>query len=167
LNLCPLKRTWCKFENKFSNIEISARRSGHGGVKMNLIGYAMRMAKEYYDEATYGHAARVAQYVSENNMIPEDRLEDCIALAWMHDLLEDTDYNANGLPNHMYDCLQILTKPESEDYISYIKKIKKQANNYREAYWVKLADMKDHLLQTETLTEKLKEKYLMALPYLL
>ncbi|MDF2885564.1 MAG: hypothetical protein K0R54_6138, partial [Clostridiaceae bacterium] len=29
------------------------------------------------------------------------------------------------------------------------------------------ADMKDHLAQTETLTDKLKEKYLKALPYLL
>jgi len=35
LNLCPLQRTWgCKFENKFSNIEINTRWGGHGGVGM-------------------------------------------------------------------------------------------------------------------------------------
>ena len=53
------------------------------------------------------------------------------------------------------------------DYIEYIKRIKKWADTRQEAYWVKLADMKDHLAQTETLTDKLKEKYLAALPYLL
>ena len=40
----------------------------------------MRMAKEYYDEKMYTHAAMVAQYVAENKM------DDCIALAWMYDL---------------------------------------------------------------------------------
>ena len=49
---------------------------------MSLIGYAMRMAKEYYDEKTYDHAARVAQYVAENNLIPESKMDDCIALHW-------------------------------------------------------------------------------------
>ena len=38
---------------------------------------------------------------------------------------------------------------------------------YPEVYWVKIADMKDHLAQTDTLTDKLKEKYIEALPYLL
>lgn len=47
------------------------------------------------------------------------------------------------------------------------KKIKEEYKNYPEAYWVKLADMKDHLAQTDTLTDKLKDKYLTALPYLL
>lgn len=34
-------------------------------------------------------------------------------------------------------------------------------------YWVKIADMKDHLSQKETLTERLKEKYLEGLVILL
>lgn len=41
----------------------------------------MRMAKEYYDEKTYAHAARVAQYVAENNLIPDDKIDDCIAIS--------------------------------------------------------------------------------------
>ena len=41
------------------------------------------------------------------------------------------------------------------------------AKDYPEVYWVKIADMRDHLEQTDTLTDKLKEKYLAALPYLL
>ena len=35
------------------------------------------------------------------------------------------------------------------------------------AWFVKLADMKDHLSQVETLTPRLKEKYLSGLRYLL
>ncbi len=129
----------------------------------------MRMAKEYYDEKTYAHAARVAQYVAENNMIPESKMDDCIALAWMHDLKEDTNWTGCfGIEYKQVEkCLDWLTKPKDMDYIEYIKRIRKWADTRQEAYWVKLADMKDHLMQTETLTDKLKEKYLAALPYLL
>lgn len=136
---------------------------------MSLIAYAMRMAKKYYDDKTYAHAARVAQYVAENNLIPKDKMDDCIALAWMHDLKEDTNW-PGGLSSEyeqVEKCLDWLTKPEDMDYIEYIKRIRKWANTRQEAYWVKLADMKDHLSQTETLTDKLKEKYLAALLYLL
>ena len=52
-------------------------------------------------------------------------------------------------------------------YEEYIQDIKNAYKNYPEVYWVKLADMKDHLTQTGTLTDELKEKYLKALPYLL
>lgn len=136
---------------------------------MSLIAYAMRMAKEYYDEKTYAHATRVAQYVAENNLIPDDKMDNCIALAWMHDLLEDTDYTLVGVEfSEEFDyCLELLTKPKDVSYVKYIKKIKNNYIDFPEAYYVKLADMKDHLSQTETLTDKLKEKYLAALPYLL
>ena len=50
-----------------------------------------------------------------------------------------------------------------ETYEEYIAKIPKGSI----AYWVKLADMKDHLTLTDTLTEKLKEKYLRGLAILL
>jgi len=134
---------------------------------MSLIAYAMRMAKEYYDEKTYAHAARVAQYVAENNLIPNEMMDDCIALAWMHDLKENTKWSGGGFSEHFNKCLDWISKPKDMDYIEYIKRIRKWADTMQETYWVKLADMKDHLAQTETLTDKLKEKYLSALPYLL
>jgi len=129
----------------------------------------MRMAKEYYDEKTYAHAARVAQYVAENNLIPKSKMDDCIALAWMHDLKEDTNWSGDfGTEYEQFEkCLDWITKPKDMDYIEYIKRIKRWADTRQEVYWVKLADIKDHLVQTETLTDKLKEKYLTALPYLL
>ena len=133
------------------------------------IAYALRTAKKYYSKDTYDHAIRVANYVAENNLIPESMMDDCIALAIMHDLLEDTDYeiNENNFIEHFNDCLKLLTKPKEQNYIEYIKNIREHANSHKHAYWVKLADMKDHLAQTETLTDKLKDKYLSAIPYLL
>lgn len=134
---------------------------------MSLIAYAMRMAKEYYDDKTYDHVARVAQYVAENDMIPSDKMDECIALAWMHDLLEDTEYVINNnLDLYFKECIKMITKLKEQDYIEYIKNIREHAHSCEYAYWVKLADMKDHLAQTETLTDKLREKYLAALPYL-
>lgn len=146
---------------------------------MSLIGYALRMAKQYYEPKTYDHAMRVATYVADNPTIPNDKMDDCIALGIMHDLIEDTEYakrvkddlynpNSNLTEDkHFFNCLTFLTKEVGEDYIEYIKNIRESADEMPEAYWVKLADMKDHLAQTETLTEKLRDKYLEALPYLL
>lgn len=134
---------------------------------MTLISYAMREAKRYYNEKTYAHAARVAQYVAENDLIPNDKIDNCIALAYMHDLKEDTDWNDEIRDGYFMDCLDLITKPDDMDYIDYIKRIKEWSSGRPEIYWVKIADMKDHLAQTETLTDKLKEKYLEALPYLL
>lgn len=133
------------------------------------VSYALKMAKQYYPKDKYDHAIRVMGYVAENEMIPYDHKDDCIALAIMHDLIEDTEYTGSGLPQNMYKALKVLSKPKDEDYIAYIKRIKEC--NHTDwgmcAYWVKLADMKDHLAQTETLTDRLKDKYLKALPYLL
>lgn len=136
---------------------------------MSLIGYALRTAKQYYKPDTYNHVLRVAGYVSENPMIPCEKMDDCIALAIMHDLKEDTEWDDEYIPGyeHLWDCLNLLTKPNNIDYIDYLKLIHNCSHGSPEAYWVKMADMKDHLMQTETLTDKLKEKYLNALPYLL
>ena len=42
---------------------------------------------KFYPKDKYDHALRVANYVAENNLIPDDQMDDCIALAIMHDLL--------------------------------------------------------------------------------
>ncbi len=95
-------------------------------------------------------------------------MDDCIALAIMHDLLEDTEYMSDAITDPYFkECLELITKPDDMGYIDYIKNIKDCYETHPEMYYVKLADMKDHLLQTETLTDKLKEKYLAALPYFL
>lgn len=136
---------------------------------MSLIREAIKVAREYYDDTTFQHAMRVAAYVTDDNLIPDDKKDDCIVLAIMHDLLEDTkiDISTFSINYYLEDCLRILTKDSEITYEEYIKNIKDKYTYRPEAYWVKLADIKDHLCQTETLTDKLKEKYLSAIPYLL
>ncbi len=136
---------------------------------MSLLRDAIKVAREYYEDSTYQHAMRVAAYVANDNLIPEHKKDDCVVLAVMHDLLEDTKFNLASFSMNCYlkDCLKILTKSKDKTYEEYIKKIKDEYSYHPEAYWVKLADIKDHLCQTETLTDKLKEKYLSAMPHLL
>lgn len=58
---------------------------------------------------------------------------------------------------------------ENMSYDEYCKRIKDSVNTPagKLAWFVKIADMKDHLNKTDTLTDKLKEKYLSGLRYLL
>lgn len=132
---------------------------------------ALKIAEKYYNKDAFYHAVRVTVNVVNNNLIPADKLDDCIVLALMHDLLEDTNFNLedyNGCFNYRVEtCLNLITKNKEDTYEQYLNKIKENYINYPEAYLVKLADVKDHLTQTETLTDELKEKYLKALPYLL
>lgn len=133
------------------------------------IQYALQDASSNYSDKTFNHAMRLAAIVAENQMIPDDLMDDCISLAIMHDLLEDTDYSQVGLPENFGRALDLLTKPDAVSYEDYCKNIKNRCDtNYGKcAYWVKLADIKDHLSLTDTLTDKLKEKYLNGLRYLL
>lgn len=136
---------------------------------MSLIGYALVMARKFYDAKTYNHAMRVATFVAENPLIHEENMEDCIALAIMHDLWEKTEFPKSAIKNELRfrEGLELLTKPKETDYFVYIKNIKECADTNPEAYWVKVAEIKDHLSETDGLTEKLREKYLAALLYLL
>lgn len=130
---------------------------------------ALKIASKYYEQKTFDHALRVARYVAENDIIPFEYRDECVALAIMHDLVEDTEYKPVGLPENFEKSLDILTKQKEISYDDYCKKIKDTGHiNYRMcAYWVKLADMKDHLSLTDTLTDKLKNKYLSGLRFLL
>lgn len=138
---------------------------------MSTFSDVLKISEKYYDKDTFYHAIRVAVNVANDNLIPTDKLDDCIVLALLHDLFEDTDSNLedfNACFNYRVEtCLEMLTKNKEDTYEQYLNNIKENYINYPEAYWVKLADIKDHLTQTETLTDELKEKYLKALPCLL
>lgn len=134
------------------------------------LSYVLRIAHKYYDEKTYEHAVRVMQYVAENVLIPYKFNDDCLALAITHDLWEDTSCPKDAFGGKRFaKALTALTKRKGQDYIEYIDNIKSAVSTDWGmcAWYVKLADMKDHLMQTETLTDKLKGKYLSALPHLL
>jgi (p)ppGpp synthase/HD superfamily hydrolase len=122
------------------------------------------------------HALRVANYAVSNQFCPKEIKLDCYAVALCHDLVEDgycteeeikETFGGDAL---MISAIDLLTHDKKTmSYESYIKRIKNYSFCDRGivAYWVKIADMKDHLMQTETLTDKLKEKYLLGLKELL
>lgn len=138
-----------------------------------LITKIIELCASNYDLKTFNHCLRVANYAVDNVCLESDEeKETAFVLAMCHDLLEDTDVSvkdiseATGYAEGFVDnVLGALTKEKGEAYIEYIKRLK--ANKSAYPYIIKLADMKDHLIQTETLTDKLKEKYWEALPYLL
>lgn len=106
-------------------------------------------------------------------MIDKPTKEDAIIVAILHDLLEDTDLKEEDLlkifDENIVNAVKILTKDKEQSYVNYCIEIKNSISlsSGQLAYWVKLADMKDHLSKTETLTDKLKAKYLEGLAYLL
>jgi len=130
----------------------------------------IKLCYENYDEKTMKHALRVAEYALDNILSSSLLKDEVYITALCHDLIEDTSISLGDIdeilknPN-IINALYLLTKPKDVSYIVYIKDIK--ASNNKLAYCVKLADMKDHLAQKETLTDKLQEKYLKAIPYLL
>lgn len=140
---------------------------------VRVIEEAKKLAEKYLDEKTYQHSERVARYTEQNRMIPEHLRERCIALAWIHDVWEDSDCGTAEIlaldeTRRLVKYMNYITHGKNEEsYEDYIISIKNAQTIYPEVWWVKLADMKDHLSQRDTLTERLKNKYSRALAILL
>jgi (p)ppGpp synthase/HD superfamily hydrolase len=86
--------------------------------------------------------------------------EDAKAVAWMHDVLEDTPMTdiqliAEGIPEHIVDSVEILTRHGPESYADYIDYIKKIGDSL--AIAVKIADLRDHL--RPNCPERLRPRY--------
>lgn len=132
-------------------------------------------ASELYDIETLEHAERVSTYVLMSPFVRDVDMIEASCIGLMHDLLEDTDYDPDKDDqscwcfDEMIEAVRLLTKPKDMSYDEYCKKLHDGANTHvgMLAYVVKLADIKDHLSQVDTLTPRLKEKYLSGLRYLL
>ena len=131
----------------------------------------LALAEKYYKPKTLAHAVRVAEYaLADFNLYKYDvdkTLLFNVALA--HDLLEDTDCPPEDIKNIVaglgMNAVTLLTRVEGVTYKDYIEQIVSSENLY--AIIVKRADMKDHLMRTDTLTDKLKEKYFPVLGLLI
>lgn len=140
---------------------------------MTRLNETIEIAKEHYDKQTFDHAIRVMEYVSQMGIIPERDKELCQHIAIMHDLIEDTNFDIEkyDYSESIANILNLLTKPKDMSYVDYCKRLKSASQGGgaygRIAYYVKLADMKDHLMLKNTLTERLKAKYLEGIAYLL
>ena len=133
----------------------------------------LELCNLYYDEKTFEHAKRVATKAEEITRFLNLSYETyyfVYQLGLAHDLYEDTNIKRNTWFDKKFEeNLSLLTKEKNENYNKYIEKIHLMTKNnpdYMPAYIVKLADIYDHFAQTETLTEKLKEKYVAAIAYL-
>ena len=142
-------------------------------IHYDVISNTISLCSRYYKPATFHHCLRVAKYVVNNVCLRnDDEKETAYIVALCHDLLEDTTVKleeiqmATGYSHgFLSNVIDALTQKEDEPYIDYIKRLKQNHSPY--PYIIKLADMKDHLMQKDTLTEQLKEKYWVALPELL
>ena len=133
-----------------------------------------KLCELYYTPSQLAHAKRVAQYCSDSVVIPMGLKRFCIKLAYAHDLLKDTAIDPIIFDAEFLSALKRLThNKKAQSYAEYCKSIKMDgsicsANDWELAAWfVKLADMKDHLNLKDTLTDELKEKYLEGLAELL
>ena len=86
-------------------------------------------------------------------------------IAVLHDTIEDTDVTAEyllekGIPKYIVEAVQLLTKPEDEEYESYLQRVKENPL----AKQVKLADLANNTdpKRTSGLNDARKNKYELA-----
>lgn len=121
------------------------------------------LAETHYDKKTFKHALRVACYASDM-ALQHTRVDntDAFLVGVAHDLIEDTactpEEMEDILGTHLSSSVYILTKDDDMPYGEYIDSVLDSNDDI--AILVKRADIKDHLSQIDTLTDKLKEKYL-------
>lgn len=139
------------------------------GYDIKEVGNLFNFAVEYYPKKKLVHALRVAEYATEKASALKMDITKAYMIALAHDLLEDTECPKEDLMSILgiegYNSLVLLTKDPQEKYEDYIHKIIDAKDDY--AFIVKQADMKDHMTLTDTLTEKLRDKYIPVLHYFL
>lgn len=128
------------------------------------------------------HPARVVHFVNKViddsrdvlvRLYGEDVLDDdnfraeLYAIAWLHDVIEDSDWKADDLrirtvPENVIDAVEKLSKVPNEPNIDYYERLK--GND--QARIVKLADLSDNsdpnriaLIEDRETRERLQEKY--------
>ena len=120
-----------------------------------------KICEQYYDEATYDHAQRVADYVLESGLVPITMWEDCIKLALMHDLIEDTDATEEEILKYgseeILEAVILLTKKKGYVMAEYVDAIKKNPV----AFAVKAADRLHNLNCAIVTDEEFKRKYIL------
>lgn len=126
------------------------------------IGKLIAFAEEMYPKKKFYHAMRVAGYAFDKAADSRSvKPLDALAVGIAHDLIEDTDCTPELLctlmtPEQVGAVLE-LTKGDDEDYETYIMSIIEKGSDL--AKLVKSADMKDHYMLSDTMTEKLHKKY--------
>lgn len=144
-----------------------------------VAGEYQEIALKYLSPEDWDHTTRVVYNLSTlYPLMPygNDLYVSCIKVAWLHDVFENTNYS---IVEHMKKerdatinlALRYITRSKSMHYKDYIQLIREGVNNHEMAaiiaWWVKIADIQDHLAQSETLTPSLLHRYTQALKILL
>lgn len=121
-------------------------------------------------QANWYLAVRVATYAFEKALVTKEiKPEEAYAVGLAHDLIEDIDCTPDELleviDSYLVGDILTLTKADEEEYGQYIMNIVETGSDL--AKLVKGADMKDHMMQYDTLTDKLWSKYKPYLGYFL
>lgn len=109
--------------------------------------------RKYSGEDYINHPRRVAEKFST---------EDSQVIAWLHDVLEDSDFTSGdlfvaGIKTELIEIIECLTKQEDENYFNFIMRIK----DIHAARIIKIADIRDNLRDSRE--GSLRDKYLLAL----
>lgn len=130
----------------------------------------MQLAEHWYPNKKFKHALRVACYASDAALKhSEVHSSDAFLVGLAHDLIEDTECPQEVLEDilggELFTSVLDLTKDDNESYQEYIQRVLITEDDL--TILVKRADMKDHMAQLDTLTDKLRDKYLPVLHYFL
>ena len=129
---------------------------------MNQVELAEQIAREVHkgQKRTIG---RKEDYIEHPKRVASHFImEELKVIAWLHDVLEDSEISLQYLVDRGIDynlCLivNILTKNRYEDYLTYILRVK----NHEKSRIIKIEDIKDNLVNLKE--GSLRDKYLLAL----
>ena len=137
---------------------------------MNDIASARLIAKAALPPEVYAHTLRVAERIKGDTVevLMPRRMYYEIVVAYLHDVLDDSDLLLADLIDYGFDGLtvvavEVLTRHELVTYAEYIERVKHFGGV---AKAVKIADLEDHLAEADTLKPALKGRYEKALAIL-
>ena len=140
----------------------------------DIVKDAKELAKKLHEGMTdkYGnpyfeHLERVADRVweMEYDMVDEtSEINLYVAAAYLHDVIEDTDYSVKELTDKfgevIAEAVKLLTRDKEETYADYVIGIKKSVFlEGKIARVVKLADLFDHLMGPTPCPPNLIKRY--------
>lgn len=120
------------------------------------------------------HCKVVGEYVEKHikELIPNNHSywyeetywrEQLIEAAYLHDVLEDTEYNLDNFRIFTVGIVKILTKPKNTSYFDYIKNIK-ESGLMIPTRAIKIADLRCNMKDLKE--GSMKDKYRFAMDYL-
>lgn len=124
---------------------------------------------DYFDKHIHGVVDSVCKSLSETASIPATRINTVLAVAYLHDVVEDTDASVRDIEDifglEVADAVDAMTLREGEEYQEYIKRAMENSI----ARYVKYHDILFNLNQTildsseSTLGKRRCGKYIKAL----